>query len=73
MRAFAYLTAALSALAERVRGDDPEELAAPGRGLPPTTTGVRAAAGRGVDLRPLAVHPSSLPDAAALGPTTRPG
>jgi len=30
MRAFAYLTAALSALAERVRGDDPERGDVPG-------------------------------------------
>ena len=30
MRAFAYLTVALSALAERVRGDDPERGDVPG-------------------------------------------
>jgi hypothetical protein len=30
MRAFAYLTAALSAFAERVRGDDPERGDVPG-------------------------------------------
>jgi hypothetical protein len=30
MRAFAYLTAALSALAERARGDDPERGDVPG-------------------------------------------
>ena len=30
MRAFAYLTAALSALTERVRGDDPERGDVPG-------------------------------------------
>jgi hypothetical protein len=30
MRAFAYLTTALSALAERVRGDDPERGDVPG-------------------------------------------
>ena len=30
MRAYAYLTAALAALAERVRGDDPEQGDVPG-------------------------------------------